>query len=216
MKNILKFIFPAILLIALGGSALAQTPKIATVDLGKVFTNYYKTKLAQVNLDDQKKQIIKDETALLDDLKKGDAEYKQLLDQANDQALSTDERDKNKKAADAKLKQMQESKAALDEYDRSAKTRLSDQFQRMRDKIIAEIRSAVTAKAKAAGYTLVLDSASETVNTTPVIVYNNGQADLTDEIVKQLNIAAPISFDATNSNSTLTSPGPTLLNTHQP
>jgi Skp family chaperone for outer membrane proteins len=47
MKIILRSIFPAVLLLTLlSGSALAQT-KIATVDLGNTFTNYYKTKLAQ-------------------------------------------------------------------------------------------------------------------------------------------------------------------------
>ena len=46
MKNILRTILPAFLLMAfMGGSALAQT-KIATVDLKKLFDNYYKTKLA--------------------------------------------------------------------------------------------------------------------------------------------------------------------------
>ena len=64
---------------------------------------------------------------------------------------------------DAKLKQLQDSKAALDQYDRSAKANLADQFQRMRDKILAEIQTAVNTKAKAAGYLLVLDSAAGTV-----------------------------------------------------
>ena len=52
MKIILRAIFPAVLLLAIfSGSALAQT-RIATVDLGNTFTNYYKFKLAQAAIQD--------------------------------------------------------------------------------------------------------------------------------------------------------------------
>jgi outer membrane protein len=213
MKNILRTIFPAMLLMTfLSGSALAQT-KVATVDLGKLFKNYYTTKLAQANLDDRKSQVEKDESGMVEDLKKGDTEYKALLVAANDQAMAPDERDKKKQAADAKLKQLQDSKAALDQYDRSAKANLADQFQRMRDKILAEIQTAVNTKAKAAGYALVLDSAAETVNATPMVVYNAGQTDLTDDVLKQLNAGAPIDLNSTNS--IFSSPTPSMLSTNR-
>src|SRR6185295_4201467 len=109
----------------------------------------------------RKTQIFKDENSMLEDLKKGDTDYKTLLASASDQALSSDERDRKKQAADAKLKQLQDSKAALDSYDRSAKQNLADQFQRMRNKLLVEIRAAVNAKAKIGGYNLVIDAASE-------------------------------------------------------
>lgn len=206
MKYILSLFLSAVLLVVLSAghaSAQTQTAKIATVDLGKVFTNFYKTKMAQVSLDASKNQILKDENTMLEDLKKGEGDYKLLLAAANDQALSADQRDKKKVAADAKLKDLQDSKAALDEYDRSAKSRLSDQFQRMRDKILTEIRETVSTKAKAAACTLVLDSAAETVNGTPVVIYNNsGAADLTDEVLKALNAGAPIDVTAPAMQST--------------
>ncbi|HXE43148.1 MAG TPA: OmpH family outer membrane protein [Candidatus Baltobacteraceae bacterium] len=209
----MKFI-PAILLATfIGATAQAQTLKIATVDLGKVFTNYYKTKLAQGDLDNRKNQIFKDENSMLEDLKKGDTDYKALLASASDQALSQDERDKKKQAADAKLKQLQDSKAALDSYDRSAKQNLADQFQRMRDKLLIEIREIVNAKAKAGGYNLVIDSAAETVNATPVVIYNNSQADLTDDVIKQLNTGAPIDL---NSPAFAPMSAPSLLSTNRP
>src|SRR4051812_47617025 len=113
MKTMLK-IFCLVLLCA--GTASAQpTLKIATFDLGKVFTNFYKTKFAEVSIDDRRTQILKDENGMMEDLKKGETEYKTLLGAASDQALSTDERDRKKVAADAKLKDLQQTKAALDQ-----------------------------------------------------------------------------------------------------
>ncbi|HXE42348.1 MAG TPA: OmpH family outer membrane protein [Candidatus Baltobacteraceae bacterium] len=198
MRHILKIIFPVIVLaVLLNVSASAQTLKIATVDVGKVFTNYYKFKLAQANITDQQNRIMKDENDMVENLKKGDTEYKSLLASANDQALSADQRDKNKKSADAKLKELQDAKATLDEYDRSAKTRLTEQLQRVHDKLLDEIRAAIASKAKGGGYNMVFDSGAQSIGGAPMLVYNSGQTDLTDDVLKQLNIGAPIDFNTT-------------------
>ena len=58
--------------------------------------------------------------------------------------------------------------------------------------ILGEIKVAVNTKAKLAGYALVLDSAAETVNGTLSVVYNNGENDMTETILAQLNAGAPI------------------------
>jgi len=188
----------------MGGSALAQT-KIATVDLKKLFDNYYKTKLAQAAIQERAAQLDQDEKGMKDDLKKGSDDYQTLLEQANDQALSADERDRRKQSAADKLKELQASKAAIDQYERQAQTTLGEQRQRMRGNILTEIKAAVTTKAKAGGYSLVLDTAAETVNGTMTIVYSNGDNDLTDAILSQLNAGAPI--DVTEP-ATTTAPPP--------
>ena len=61
MRNILRTILPAVLLLTfLSGSALAQS-KIATVDLQKLFDNYWKTKQAQAAIQDRVAQLAKDD-----------------------------------------------------------------------------------------------------------------------------------------------------------
>jgi outer membrane protein len=192
MKNLLRTILPVFLLMAfMSGSALAQT-KIATVDLRKLFDNYYKTKLAQAQIQEHAAQLDKDDKSMKDDLKKASDDYQTLLQQSSDQALSADERDRRKQAASDKLKELQSSKAAIDQYERQAQTTLGEQRQRMREKIITEIKAAVTTKAKAGGFTLVFDTAAETVNGTMAIVYTSGDNDLTDAVLAQLNAGAPI------------------------
>jgi len=193
MKYIFRTILPAFLLVTfLSSSALAADTKIATVDLRKLFDNYWKTKQAQISIQERAAQLDKDDKSMKDDLKKGSDEYQTLLDQAGDQAISADERDRRKQAAAAKLKQLQDSKAAIDQFERQAQTTLGEQRQRTREKILVEIRAAITTKAKAGGYSLVFDTAGETVNGTMAIVYSNGDNDLTDAVLAQLNIGAPI------------------------
>ena len=132
--------------------------------------------------------------------------------QANDQAFSADQRDKRKQVAADKLKQLQDSKTAIDQFERQAQITLSEQSQRMRDNILSEIKAAVTAQAKVAGYSLVIDAAAETANATTAVVYSSGENDLTDVVLKQLNAGAPIS---TLSAPVVTSPS-SLLGTNTP
>ena len=56
------------------------------------------------------------------------------------------------------------------------------------------IRKVVVARAKAAGYSMVIDVSAESFNQshTPVILYSNGDNDMTDAVLKQLNAAAPL------------------------
>jgi Skp family chaperone for outer membrane proteins len=126
------------------------------------------------------------------------------LEQANDQALSADERDKRKQSADDKLKDLQTAKASIDQFERQAQTTLGEQRQRMRDNILTEIKAAVATKAKAADDTLVFDTAAETVNGTMAIVYSSGDNDLTDAVLAQLNAGAPI--DVTQPDTTTPPP----------
>jgi outer membrane protein len=203
MKILRTMILTVSFLAFLSVPALAQT-RIATVDLRKLFDGYWKTKQAQVSIQERAAQLDKDDKGMRDDLKKASDEYQQLLEQANDQAISSDERTKRQQAADAKLKELQGSKAAMDQFESEAKNRLADQRQQMRADILKEIQAAITAKAQAAGYSLVLDTAAETVNGTPAVLYNNNDSDLTDAVLAQLNTGAPVNLPtlepaATNS-----------------
>jgi outer membrane protein len=216
MRNILRTVFPAVLLMTLlGGAALAQSSKVATADLRKLFDNYWKTKQAQAAILDRVNQLTKDDNSMKDDFKKAGDDYQQLLAQANDQAISADERDRRKQAAADKLKQLEDRRTAIAQSENDAQARLNAQRQRMREKILALIQTHVDAAAKAGGYTLVIDTAAETVNGTPTVIYHTGENDITDTVLKQLNAGAPIDLTATNSVPAVSSM-PSLLNTNGP
>ena len=118
MRNILRNVLPAWLLLTfLSGSALADV-KIGTVDLRKLFDNYWKTKTAQAAIQERASQLDKDDKGMKEDLKKGSDDYQKLLLQVNDQGISTEERDRRKSAADEKLKQLQGSKTAIEQFER--------------------------------------------------------------------------------------------------
>lgn len=185
--------FPAALLFTvLSGSAPAQT-RIATVDMQKLFDNYWKTKQAQAAIQDRVSQLTKDDKSMVEDLQKANDEYQQLLQKVNDPAISSDEHDRRKKDADTKLKQLQDRKAALDQYEREAQATLNDQRQRMSEKIRAELQNAINAAAKAGGYSIVLNTApngisigTTTISVPSPVLYSASQVDLTADVMKQL------------------------------
>lgn len=191
MRNFLRTIFPALLLLAFTNApALAQS-KIATVDLKTLFDNYYKTKLATATIQERAAELDKQYTDMAADFKKHTDDYQTLLESANDQAVSEAEREKRRQDAGDEAKRLEDEKAAVEQFERQAQVEIADQRDRMRENILAEIKQAVADKAKAAGDTLVLDTAAETVNGTPNIIYSDGNNDMTDDVLKQLNATAP-------------------------
>ena len=176
---------------ALPQSAAAAEPRIATVDLKKVFEDYFKTKLANASLQDEAQGLLKDRKGLVEDYQKAVDEYKKAQEEANNQALSADEREKRKKEAEGKLIRVNDLKQSMEQFERTATSNLEEKQRIAKDKILTEIRNVITAQAKAGGFTLVLDSAAEGLSKTGVVLYNSGENDLTTAVLKELNANAP-------------------------
>src|SRR5215469_16328930 len=107
-----RFVIVALMLMAVALSASAQN-KIATVDMKKLLKNYYKTKMAENALEKKRDDLRKELKDMADGLDKAKADYKGLLDQANDPAISADERDRRKQAATDKARDINNSQASL-------------------------------------------------------------------------------------------------------
>ena len=170
--------------------AAAQT-RMGTIDLRKVFDEYYKTKAADSMLKDMAADLEKERKSYTEQYKKSTDEYKKALDDANNQAVSSDEREKRKKAAEGKLLEIKELESTINQFDNTSRSSLEEKQKQARDKILVEIRNVINTKAKAAGYGLVVDTAAETINRTPVLLYSSGENDITTSVLAQLNATAP-------------------------
>lgn len=169
---------------------MAQS-RMATVDLRKVFDGYWKKRQAEAALKERQTDMEKEDRNMVDDYKKVKDEYQGLLASANDQAVSTEERDKRKNSAEEKLRRLKEMEETIAQYERQARTTIGEQSQRMRSNILNEIKTVVNAKAKTGGFTLVIDTAAESINNTPIFLYSSGENDITDAVLQQLNATAP-------------------------
>jgi outer membrane protein len=191
MNDLLRKIsFGLLLLIVLAGSASAQN-RIGTLNLKKVFDDYYKTKQAKAVIDERKADKEKEFKVMVDDYKKAKDTYQTMLSDANNQALSQDERDKRKKSAEEKFKQLKLSEENIQEFQRREETTLREQNARLISNLVGDIRNVVNTKAKAASYTMVVDVSAEGITTTPFVLYTNNENDMTADVLKELNLGAP-------------------------
>ena len=170
----------------------AETNKIGIIDMERVWAKYYKTKQAQAQVDDQTADFEKRKKGLLEDYQKANKEYNKLMESAKDQAVSSDERERRKSAAEKKLLEIKEIEQDANLYQRTTDEQLKMQARRMTEIILRDIRELVDAKARAGGYTLVIDVAAKSAVGTPIVLYTNGQNDMTQEVLSQLNSTAPV------------------------
>jgi outer membrane protein len=193
--NLIPCLLLASSLFVVAADAPAPAPsaqKIAVIDLRKAFDNYWKTKQADANLKEQAADLEKARNRLVDDYKKGQEAYKKQLDGANDPALSAEERDKRKKAAENELLALRRIEDDVKQFDNTSRTTLGEKQRRVRDQILSEIKDKIKARAKAGNYTMVIDTAAESINNTPFVLYTaSSDNDLTDAILAELNLNAP-------------------------
>ena len=192
MKNMLRITLLASLFL-LGGAGLANAQvKFGTVDMNKVFSEYYKTKDAQAKYAEAEKAANDDLNGRVEVLKKSMQEINQINAEIEKPELS-------KEAHDAKLKDQQAKIAAARTLDkeiadfRTAKQKgLQDQFLRMRKDIVDDIMKSVNDLVKAKAYDIVFDKSGLSAGAVPVVLYSRDDLDFSQDLITTLNKTAPV------------------------
>jgi len=179
-----KSVLAVFLTTLLTGTAFSQT-RIGTVDLKKAFDTYWKRKEALATLNDEKNDLEKDFKNMVEEAKKARDAYQKIVSDASDPIISAEEREKRKKLAEDKFKQVREKEDDANRFNRDASARLEERQKRFTDSLVNEIRNVISAVAKSHNLSHVLDVSS------PTVLYTNGENDITDEVIKQLNANAP-------------------------
>jgi outer membrane protein len=192
MTKSFRFVVLGALLFCLSAAVASAQSRIATVDLVRVFDQYWKTKQSKLALADSKAELKKELDTMNEAHQKLIAQYRQLVAESNDQAVSGDERERRKKALEPRVKELQESEASLKAFVGRGEAELEQKTKRMMEMVIEDIRKVVAGRAKAGGYSYVFDSSAKSLSQTEVLLYTSGDADLTDAVVKELNITAPL------------------------
>lgn len=191
MKSLLRTTL-LLTLLMLGGAGLANAQvKFGTVDMNRVFSEYYKTKDAQAKYADAEVMANKDLNDRVDVLKKNMQDISQINTDLEKPELT-------KEAKDAKLKDRETKVAAarlldreITEY-RSAKQKtLQDQFLRMRKDIVDDIMKTVNDLVKTKAYDIVFDKSGLSAGAVPVVLYSRDDLDFSQDVITTLNKNAP-------------------------
>jgi len=196
MKRLVQSSLLLLVLLTSNAGAFAADFKIATVDLRKVFDNYYKTIQANIASSNSLVEVRKQLNDMYAARNKRGTEYQTAVGNANDQAISAEERAKFKKSAEDIALDLQIQEETITNFVYRTETkRRDDMVQHVHD-LTTEILDVMKAMAKKQGYTLVLDRTAETVTGNPMVLYTSGENDLTDALLKELNSTAPATLDS--------------------
>jgi outer membrane protein len=196
MKNtIVAIIATATLGLALTTSAQVPAGRIVTVDLNKVFNDYYKTPIASAKLKETADSFNKENDDLVANYKKEIDELNKLRDEQEKPEYTPEVRQQKSKAVNDKLDETKKLERDIEEYRTSHRKILEEQTSRMRQTILKEIEDVINKEARDAGYQLVLDKSGTTMNGVPAIVFSQDSLEITDDITKILNKNQPKTTD---------------------
>jgi outer membrane protein len=197
MKNkIIAFVAMSSVALAFAASAQAPGGRIVTVDLNKVFTDYYKTPIASAKIKDTAESFNKELNEMVDNYKKEIEELNKLREDQDKPEYTTEVREQKRKAVSEKLAETQKIQRDLEEYRTSHGKILQDQQLRMRQTIVKEIQDVIDKESRSAGYQLVLDKSGTTGNAVPTVLFSQDSLDITDDLIKILNKNQPKTTEA--------------------
>ncbi len=170
-------------------SAKDEAPlKIAVIDMNRVFQEYNKTRINEAKLKKQAEIFREYNNQLSQSLVKLRQEFIKLRDDSQNMVYTAAERENRRMNAQEKYRQVAAKEQEIREYNREKQAQLRDEYEKLRSSILADISAVVSAKCLAEGYGLVLDKSGRTLNNIPQVVYSSKMLDITDAVIKTLNL----------------------------
>ena len=164
--------------------------RIAVVNLEKVFREYYKSRIAEDTIRSQGETYRGYLVQLNDRREKLRAEVRIAIRNAQNVALAPEEMRKARQTA-AKLEaSLKELDAEIELYQENMVKSIRELEQSKRAEIVADIEKCVRKRAAAEGYLYVFDSSGKTMNEQPALLVHPASCDLTEVVIKDLNLTA--------------------------
>lgn len=196
MKASVKFLLVLVLFTGLTAPTLAQAQgKIGVVNLRTIFEGYYKRKLADVKIKERAGELDKELEEKLGRRKAAEEAFTAAAAAAADLTASKEERDRRKEEADKKQLMVKEIEQDIAKFRQQAEAILREQQTRMRTRVLEEINVEIEAKARADGYYLIINKDADDRNDTKVLMFHNGEHDVTQAVLSKLNAGAPANLE---------------------
>lgn len=165
--------------------------KVGTVDMNRVFSEYYKTKDAQNELASARDAGKKELDDKLTGLKQSMKDIETLSQEAEKPELSKQSKDEKIKQRNEKLSEARNLDKSIAEYRDSKERQLQEQFMRKRKEIIDDIMKVVNEKVKSQGYDLVFDRSGLSLGQVPMALYSRDDMDFSQQVIDALNKNTP-------------------------
>jgi outer membrane protein len=184
----------------LNASAALGSNRIVFVDAQEVFKQFYKTKLAQ----DQIQQQQDDVKVEMDEMQAEVSDMKEIIEglrkDARDRTLSEEVRASKREELEEKLVLLQKKEKEIIDFETLRNEQINRQKQRMTTKLFDEIQESITLYAREKGYDAVIDRSAVNLSRKETVLYVNTRADITGEIISVINKGSEAFLDNESIN----------------
>ena len=132
----LPLVIAALCFSAFSSASAQTTVKIGTVDMKKVFENYYKTKDAEARINEARNAAKKELEDRMDTYKKGTEEVQKLNEEIGRKELSDSAKAEKSKTRDEKIAELKTMEREIREFQTTREKQLQEQSVRMRGGIV--------------------------------------------------------------------------------
>jgi outer membrane protein len=191
MKTAIALVSAVIGLALTGSSASAQGMKIGIIDMNRVFAEFYKTKDAEKDVNDQKALAKKELDERNERYRVLIEKYQGLAKQIKDPAITEELRAKLQTEAKEVASEARSLERDKKEFADRRQRMLLTEVDQARKAIIEEIQDLVKDMAKQRNYDIVFDKSGLGTRGIPFLLHSKDAVDFSDDVLGDLNKNAP-------------------------
>lgn len=189
MKRVLMMLFLAVGLNL--GYTLNAATAIGVISLEKVYNGYWRTDVENKKLKTKQEEALDRIKKLDESLQKQGTVLGNMIKAMQDPRLAAAERSNRQQQVQTKQKELQQMQDAIQGFRERTRKDLELDMRKEREQIMEEIQQIVSTEAKKRKLNLVLDEAARSAAIAPIVIFTDGENDLTEEVLRQLNLSDP-------------------------
>jgi Skp family chaperone for outer membrane proteins len=186
MSRFFLVLFLAMFAFTAQAQTAARSP-VAFVHYETVFTNYYKTRLANVQLQEMLDAIGRERVIMLAQFDQVQQELKNLRLQVVEEGRGEEDIQSLRRRIDARLVEARALEERIKSFNETQEQRWSDQNRRIRADLMEEIAGKMKTYLRGRGFAAVVDSSLVSAKDVPAVLYLDDSADITADVIKALN-----------------------------
>jgi len=161
--------------------------KTGFVNLRELFEGFYKTELAQDQINQQIEEVSFERELRLEDISQIREEIEVLRSESRDEKFSEEARKNKRLQLEDRLIEMQEVKNELRDFEALRKQQIDEQNKRMQKGLLDEIQAEIINYGNENGYDVIIDRSARSSLGTEIVLFVGLRSDVTAFILERLN-----------------------------
>lgn len=191
MIRLRQICLTVMILVGVGGTVSAENPRIGTVDMQRLFKEYYRTNEAQQRFNLEYANIQKEVNERIDAMGQLNLKMKKLESEILNDELADGLKKQKKDEFGILMQKRRLIEAEKVQFEEQEKSKIARLKQASMQGIMTEIRQRVIGFSEREGYDFVFDKSGKNTNQVTFFIYLKDARDITSTVLAELNKLAP-------------------------